>query len=322
MYALGNAAPLLLGALVLIAAAMLAHGRWSNSTAARAWRKSHAPGADGVVPGAHSLALDGDARAVLLLHGFGDTPQSVAKLAAVLRRRGFTVRAPLLPGHGRSLEVFRRSRASEWLAATARARDEIADSHAQLFIVGVSMGGALAAWLAQDTALARTAGESPPTETSVSRKAPDAVVLLAPYLDLPSSGRFWARIWPIWSLWRPWVAGDAAASIRDPHAREESLGYGSSTPRVLCELCRVVEVGGAATPLLRAPTLAIFSTGDYRIPEKAARLAFDRIGATVKEVLWVERSGHVITVDHDADLVIERTVAWLERFSRVSPSGF
>ena len=321
MQALFDSAALPVIVLALIAATMLAQCRWSNSSAARAWRASHAPGIDGVVPGAHSIQLEGDARAVLLLHGFGDTPQSVTKLAAALQRRGFTVRAPLLPGHGRSLEAFRRSRASEWFSATRRARDEMADSHRRFFIVGVSMGGALAACLAHDTALPRPTGESLDSERSLSRRAPDAVVLLAPYLELPSSGRFWTRIWPIWSIWRPWVAGDASASIRDPHARAESLGYGSATPHLLRELRRVVETGGAATQLLRAPTLAIFSLADYRIPEDVARLAFQRIGATVKEVLWVERSGHVITVDHDADLVIERTVGWLERFSNL-PTPF
>src|SRR5688500_7618916 len=57
-------------------------------------------GDDGVVRGAGALTLGGDpGRAVLVLHGFGDTPQSVAELAHALHADGWTVRVPLLPGH-------------------------------------------------------------------------------------------------------------------------------------------------------------------------------------------------------------------------------
>ena len=73
----------------------------------RAWRNAHPVGADGVVDGAASIALDAPGpRAVLLLHGFGDTPQSMLHLALALHAGGWTVRAPLLPGHGRTLADF------------------------------------------------------------------------------------------------------------------------------------------------------------------------------------------------------------------------
>ena len=63
-------------------------------------------------------------RAVLLLHGFGDTPQTLHYVADALHAAGYTVRAPLLPGHGRTLAAFGATRAKQWISA---ARDAYAN---------------------------------------------------------------------------------------------------------------------------------------------------------------------------------------------------
>ena len=64
-------------------------------------------GPNGIVMGAEPETLIGSrTHAVLVVHGFGDTPQSVRELAHSLHARGFTVEVPLLPGHGRTLTEF------------------------------------------------------------------------------------------------------------------------------------------------------------------------------------------------------------------------
>lgn len=259
------------------------------------WRTRHPVGADGIVPGAGSIALDGGERAALLLHGFGDTPQTVERLATVLHARGWTVRAPLLPGHGRTLEEFHASRGADWSATARRAFEELRARHERVAIVGLSMGGALA------TTLAASVGERAAT-----------LVLLAPFLSVAPSGRLLTALWPLWSLWRAWVPGDAASAIHDPVARGESLGYGVSSPRTLRELRGIVDAASDASRRLSVPTLVVHSRTDYRIPQAAAERAFARLAARRKELRWVEQSGHVITVDRDADAVIALVVAWLE----------
>ena len=53
----------------------------------------------GLLPNAGpiSLAGKGNEKAVLLIHGFGDTPFDLKPLAIALYKEGFTVYAPLLP---------------------------------------------------------------------------------------------------------------------------------------------------------------------------------------------------------------------------------
>lgn len=278
-----------------------------------AWQRDHPPGRDGIVPGAAGLALDPapapggpPSRAVLLIHGFGDTPQTVARQAQALHQQGWTVRAPLLPGHGRSLAAFRASNAGQWYGAARDAYRTLCATHDSVAIVGLSMGGALATSLAAEAA--RRAGEGTP-----GWRAPSALVLVAPFLEVTARGRVLTTLWPLWSLVRAWVPGRAEASIRDPRARAESLGYGVSTPRLLHQLRLVVDAARQAAPQAKAPTLMLCSTSDYRVPRAAAERAYARLGARDKALLWVERSGHVITVDYDADQVTAAIVDWLRR---------
>lgn len=268
---------------------------------ARDWRIAHPVAADGIIPGAGSISLDGTGRAVLLVHGFGDTPQTLTLQATALHARGWTVRAPLLPGHGRTLEAFSAARAREWTETVRDGFDALCKTHERVAIVGLSMGGGLA------TSLAAAVGP---------RAA--ALVLLAPFMEVSLQARLGTTFWPLWSLCQAWVCGDAAESIRDPVARGESLGYGCASPRSLRELRHVVDAALRDAGRIRLPTLVMHSRTDYRIADAAAERGFSRLGTTVKALRWVERSGHVITVDFDASLVTQFTVDWLEQ--HVPPS--
>jgi carboxylesterase len=271
-----------------------------------------------VIAGAEPLVLDGGPRAALLLHGFGDTPQALAALARALHARGWTVRVPLLPGHGRSLEAFCASTARQWTAHARDAFDALRSTHEEVAIVGLSMGGALAVTLA-----ARSGAEAPSPVGATTAAPPvgsaAALVLLAPFLELSPSARLWTTIWPLWSLWRRWVPGDAEASIRDPRARAESLGYGVATPRLLRQVRDVADAAAASLGALQLPTLVVHSVADYRISTAAAERGFARLVAATRELRWVQRSGHVITVDHDSAEVTSMVLDWLER--HVPPSS-
>src|SRR5215207_1989708 len=108
-------------------------------------------GPGGVVAGAEAIDLPAPpGTAVLLIHGGGDTPQALYGLARHLHARGFAVRAPLLPAHGREVSALRNSSAEEWAAAIRRDFDELRSAHEHVAVVGLSVGGALAISLAAE----------------------------------------------------------------------------------------------------------------------------------------------------------------------------
>lgn len=253
-------------------------------------------GDDGVLTGAGTIDLRraGGDRAALVLHGFGDTPQSVAHLADYLHGAGWAVRAPLLPGHGRTLRAFGRSSAADWLELARGELAALRARHRRVVIVGQSMGGALATILA---------AESP---------APPAIVLLAPYLGMPAGVRRLARLHRLWSPLLPYVDSGGATSILDEAERERSLSYGAVNGRVLHELLVVVERAQAAQSLVRSPLLIVQSRRDNRIAEDVTRTAFGRFGSERKRLVWLDEGGHVLTVDHGRDRLFALVSAWLD----------
>ena len=113
-------APLLVTAAVAAALLRLRAAR----RAERSYAQRRPPSVDGIVPGAEGFTLEGNTgRALLLLHGFGDTPQTLRYLGGRLHAAGFTVHAPLLPGHGRGLRDFATASAEDYARA---ARAELA----------------------------------------------------------------------------------------------------------------------------------------------------------------------------------------------------
>src|ERR1700741_984983 len=130
----------------------------------------------GVIRGAETIDLqEGGSHGVLLLHGFGDTPQTLRLLARRLAKSGYGGFVPLLPGHGRTMQAFRRSRADEWIEAARESLSLMRARYATVSIVGLSMGGALAVIIA----------------SGASEIA--SLVLIAPYLGMPLPLRIAAR---------------------------------------------------------------------------------------------------------------------------------
>ena len=232
---------------------------------------------------------------MLLLHGFGDTPQTLRYLAEALHAKGYAVHVPLLPGHGRTLAEFGATRAKQWIAAARTAYQGLTARHGPSPVVGLSMGGALGIILAAET----------PTMP--------ALALIAPYVSMPRRARFVARFHPIWSLFAPYFRSGGERSIHDEAERARNRGYGVLTPGLLFELSRVVRRVQVSLPRVKSPTLVIHGLNDERIPPDAAAREYARLGATEKRLVWLDQGGHVLTVDHGRERVIDLVVEWLAR---------
>lgn len=289
---------------VALCAAILLHG------SLYAWRRARTiaedaarlpVGPDGIIPGAAPIDLRASAtHAALLIHGFGDTPQTLRLLADYLHREhGWTVRVLLLPGHGRTLTAFASSGSSNWRAAVHHEYDALRLEYPTVVLVGLSMGGALAT-----------------IEAARDPELP-ALVLLAPYLTPPASAERLAPLAGVYSLISPFLrGGDREASIFDPAARALTLGYGAAPPRRVADLVAVAHDARMAAADVRAPTLLIHSRNDYRIPAAQAEghpTFFS--GAALVDREWVDGCGHVITVDYCRERVWSSTAAWLARFA-------
>lgn len=237
---------------------------------------------------------EGNSHGILLLHGFGDTPQTLGLLARHLHASGFDVKAPLLPGHGRTVETFGNSRRADWLACARAELESMRAGHRRISLGGLSMGGAISAILA---------GESHDLT---------ALVLMAPYLGMPVTHRIAAASHYMWGPIAGVRRSNSPGSILDAKERKKNLGYGAYTARLLYELWRLAAEGRRALASVTIPTLLLQSKLDPRIAPSIAERAFATLGSKEKKLCWVE-GGHIITVDNGRDKVFDEVTRWLRQ---------
>jgi carboxylesterase len=228
--------------------------------------------------------------AVLVLHGFTGSPGTMAHLAAGLETAGFTVSVPTLPGHGTVVDDMVPTRWDDWAAAAEAAYLELAARSARVAVAGLSMGGTLTCWLA-------------------ARHPEIAGIVCVNPLVLP---RDQAEVDFLDALLD---AGEVltepvGADLADPDAVEPS--YERTPLAALRSL--VVAVADLQPDLARiaCPVLLLTSAQDHVVdPANSDHLAAAVAGPVERVAL--ERSFHVATLDHDRDLVVERSVAFLGR---------
>lgn len=279
---------------LLVVAVAWAQREWRAARRGQRFRRRFPVGSDGVIIGAQARSYAGDPqRALLLVHGYNDSPASLDDMARAIHAAGWTVRLPLLPGHGRSLEAWDDWRGTD---AVALVREEYAALRARygtVVVGGLSMGGALATWLAAEADV-------------------DGLLLFAPMLFVPRPMQVAVSTARMWSLVTRHVSGGGARSLWDPEAQRRSISYGCSTRRSLEALEHVAEGVMPRLGFVHVPTLVCQSRQDNRLPEDQSRRTIARIGAADKTVHWVEGAGHVLTMDYGWPALAATVVAWLD----------
>ena len=86
--------------------------------------------------------------ACLLLHGFAGSPFEMEPLVPGLTDLGCTVDLPTLPGHDSTIEEFRRTFFTDWLAHAEERYLLLRRQYSNVIPIGFSMGGSLALLLA------------------------------------------------------------------------------------------------------------------------------------------------------------------------------
>jgi carboxylesterase len=223
------------------------------------------------------FAHDGGQVGVVLSHGFTGTPASMRPWADYLAAAGYTVRLPLLPGHGGTWQQTNRSRWPQWYAAIEQAYDEVAEQCDTVFAAGLSMGATLVTRLAEQkgSAIAGLVLVNP----SFGTERFDAK--FAPYIG-----------WLVRS--RPSIGGD----IKKPGVVEPA---NERTPVVaFASLTKLWKLTVADLPKVVAPIRMYRSAEDHVVePLSATLLRAGAVSTSVEEIM-LTNSYHVATLDHDA----------------------
>jgi carboxylesterase len=243
-----------------------------------------------IIPGAEPWSSpSGGPHGVLVLHGFTGNPQSMRPLAEAFADAGFAVEMPLLPGHGTSLEDMLETGWPDWSAAADEAYARISARSDKVVVAGLSMGGALTAWLG---------GRHPEIAgfvfiNALATEPPGIRELVQGMIDQGET-----------------VMDAIGSDIADPDVREAS--YDGTPLRPLASMFDAADELASSLAAITAPVLVCNSPQDHVVPITDS----DFIAATVQgpvERLTMERSYHVATLDYDHELIESTAVAFAKR---------
>lgn len=219
-------------------------------------------------------------------------------LGDTLSAAGWTVSIARLAGHGTSPKDLAQTGWRDWIGSATQAYADLRRRTRRQAIIGLSMGGALALYLAA-------------TEKADAVVAISTPVRVRPLLA--GAARMVSRVMPL----APVVL---RLSPRDPVARQYRSPYSQIPLGATSELSALLETAMQALPSLTAPLLVVQGRRDWVIPKDSGPEIVARATHAPGKLLWLRRSGHVATLDRDRDVLFEEVKGFLHQHL-VRPMG-
>ncbi len=225
---------------------------------------------------------------VLLCHGFTATTTEVRLLAQALHAQGYSVAAPLLPGHGTSPADCNRYSWEDWYTSLEQNYQQIASRCQRVVVGGESTGALLVLRLAyQHANAAAILCYAPAFRLQLSREKLLLLSLLAPFLSSVSK--------PLSTDNNPWK------------------GYSVFPLKGAKQLLRLQEALLPLLPQIHQPILIMQGKLDPTVQPISAQIVYDQIGSAIKELHWLENSTHCAILDRERDLAAALTLDFIKR---------
>ncbi|GAB4312899.1 MAG: alpha/beta fold hydrolase [Promethearchaeota archaeon] len=234
--------------------------------------------------------------AALLVHGGGGgTCADLLGLATFLSQRGHAVSLPLLPGFGTTPDELDATPAEAWKRHLMDEYEALrtgdgGTGQRKVVVVGHSMGGLLALWLAAE-----------------ARPPPAGAFVLSAALRLKGL----ARLGRFVALFKKYHEIDVERLVDESGGRW--VGYSRLPLSVLKKLRQLAKETRGLLPSVTVPLVVAQGSLDEVVPRKVAREILARAGSTDKRLLWFEKSGHPIFFGPEERVLYGEVARFLER---------
>ncbi len=225
---------------------------------------------------------------VLLSHGYTATPAEVRLLAIRLHQQGYTVAAPLLPGHGTTPQEMNRCRWQDWTEAIEQAYQQLTQRCQRVIVGGESMGALLSLYLASEHPEIEAVLTYAPA-LRIARKLALAAHLLAPFVPHVPKGKIKEEFWQ---------------------------GYLVNPVQALAQMHWLQRQVRQRLAKVKQPLLIVQGRLDTAIDLRGVDDLYYKVGSSVKELHWLENSGHVVIIDRERDQAADLTVQFLNKVLR------
>ena len=229
---------------------------------------------------------------ILLVHGFTGSPASMRPWAESLNQRGYTVKVPLLPGHGTTPHDLNLVKWQEWPAKVESDLQELLRTCRKVFICGLSMGGGT-------------------TLNIATRYSKDlaGIILVNPMIHVKFVPHQLA-----WAISRFQKMRDSEGDdIKRPGITE--YGYDALPAVGVYELLKMLHYTRKRLHDVTAPMLLFHSVDDHTLPVTNTEIVMKGVGSRQKQRIELVNSYHVATLDYDQEVIFENSRLFIESHS-------
>jgi carboxylesterase len=226
---------------------------------------------------------------IIFVHGFTGSPISMRPWADFFHEKGYTVSVPLLPGHGTKPEDLNKVKWQEWPAKVEEELKWMKDQGLNVFIFGLSMGGA--------------------TTLNVALKNSSdiaGIVLVNPMIHV----RF---VTPqiAWAISRVQKMRDSVGDdIKAPGVTEH--GYDSLPAIGVYQLLKMCSYTRKRLHDVISPMMLFHSKDDHTLPVSNTEIIMAGVGAKQKQRIELTNSYHVATLDFDKEIIFENSLLFVQ----------
>jgi carboxylesterase len=253
---------------------------------------------------------EGGKTGFLLIHGLSGTPVELRYIANGLARAGHTVYCPQLAGHCSTLDALTATTGHDWYDSVETALKRLSERCDHVFVGGLSMGAVLAL---------RLAAQHP--------NVVNGTMLYAPTLWLDGWGVPWySHLFRLVLQKRVadliWFSERPPFGIKDQRLRAiiaeaihsgdpSKAGFLSIPGGPMFELRKLVKTVKGDLGGVTQPALILHPRQDDRASLRNAHYLEANLGGRVETVI-LEDSYHVITLDRQRDVVLEKTLGFAQ----------
>jgi len=244
-----------------------------------------------ILKGAEPFFLPAGEKGVLLVHGFTGTPAEMLLLGEFLHKKNYTVLAPRLCGHGTSPEEMAKTSWKNWYHSVCDGFYLLQGICREVFVIGLSMGALLAIHLGIEYNVRKVVALSAPIYISSEK-----MLHSLPPLE-KSSGRYVAK---------------RRRTLPDLPERC-NVFYNKMPLLSVHQLLEFIEIMKKELPIVEKPLLIVQSKNDHTVLAESGEYIYNKIKSSRKEIFWLEKSGHIVTLDLERDRVFTKIADFLAK---------
>lgn len=228
----------------------------------------------------------------LLIHGFTGAPTDLGQLAERLQATGHEVYSPTLAGHGGSRFDLERVSWLDWIHSAEKELVALLKQHPQVHLIGFSMGGLIATYLAN----------------KYRDRIRSLTLLSTPIYTINPKQLFKSIAEAIQKSMRSHPSG-----LRQEEDVQRYLAKVKSTPvRSLVHFRRLVQTVKPLMEEIEMPLLVVQGELDDLVEARSATYIFESARSDIKHLAMYPQSRHMICVDCEAEQVMAEVLRFLD----------